>query len=544
MTTLFTGGSVFDGHRHLPGHGAARRGRERSSAVLGRSVTLETLDRARPTRSSTWPAAWSRPGFTDAHCHPIQGGLERMQCDLTERSARARSTSPTIRAYADAAPTGRGSSAAAGRWRRSRAARRRRPTSTPSCPTGRCSCPTATTTAPGSTRRALELAGITAETPDPPDGRIERLPDGSPQGTLHEGAMDLVGRLLPDAPPAEYAAGLLEGQRYLYSLGVTAWQDAIVGAYAGMDDTGLDVPATRSRAATWSPTSSARSGGTASSALDQVADLVERRRAQSGGRVPRRPASRSCRTASARTSRPRCCTPYLDGHAARHGSSCSVPDGRPSASRSIRPSGGSGVLAVDARRSPAPGVLTQAPWWSRLGRNTGRSGTTASRSAAVGVPPGNAGIAQPPPRIHSRVGVRGRRTRGPSARYSSRVDELGQVAAQPLQAALDRVHVGVGEAGATQAAGQVDDVEVGARAPLEPPGPTSTTRPPSTRTSPRPRYRWPSKTVAAGEEGGHQRPSSSGPAGSWVMPTFFAASPDSASRQTRLARNAVISAWS
>ena len=61
----------------------------------------------------------------------------------------------------------------AGRCRRSRAARRRRPTSTRSCPTGRCSCPTATTTAPGSTRRALELAGIDREHARPA-GRPDR----------------------------------------------------------------------------------------------------------------------------------------------------------------------------------------------------------------------------------------------------------------------------------------------------------------------------------------------------------------------------------
>lgn len=42
--------------------------------------------------------------------------------------------------------------------------------------------------------RALELAGIDAGSPDPADGRIERLPDGSPSGALHEGAMALVGR--------------------------------------------------------------------------------------------------------------------------------------------------------------------------------------------------------------------------------------------------------------------------------------------------------------------------------------------------------------
>ena len=41
--------------------------------------------------------------------------------------------------------------------------------------------------------KALEIAGITADTPDPADGRIERNADGSPQGTLHEGAADTRG---------------------------------------------------------------------------------------------------------------------------------------------------------------------------------------------------------------------------------------------------------------------------------------------------------------------------------------------------------------
>ena len=40
-------------------------------------------------------------------------------------------------------------------------------------------------------------------------------------------------------PRAEdYYRGLLAGQAYLHSLGVTGWQDAIVGNYAGMDDAG------------------------------------------------------------------------------------------------------------------------------------------------------------------------------------------------------------------------------------------------------------------------------------------------------------------
>jgi predicted amidohydrolase YtcJ len=76
----------------------------------------------------------------------------------------------------------------------------------------------------------LELAGVTAATADPSDGRIERDPDGAPNGTLHEGAMDLVAQFLPDDTPDEMAEALRLGQRFLHSLGITAWQDAIVEA--------------------------------------------------------------------------------------------------------------------------------------------------------------------------------------------------------------------------------------------------------------------------------------------------------------------------
>ena len=77
--------------------------------------------------------------------------------------------------------------------------------------------------------RALELAGITRDTPDPRDGRIERNPDGEPSGTLHEGAMSLVTAVAPVDTDEDYAAGLRVAQVYLHSLGITAWQDAIVG---------------------------------------------------------------------------------------------------------------------------------------------------------------------------------------------------------------------------------------------------------------------------------------------------------------------------
>src|ERR1039457_7552633 len=80
-------------------------------------------------------------------------------------------------------------------------------------------------------RRGVGLAGIDARTADPADGRIERAPDGTPQGSLHEGAATLVGRLVPAPSFEDRLAGLLLAQRHMHARGITAWQDAIVGAY-------------------------------------------------------------------------------------------------------------------------------------------------------------------------------------------------------------------------------------------------------------------------------------------------------------------------
>jgi hypothetical protein len=51
--------------------------------------------------------------------------------------------------------------------------------------------------------RALDLAGITAETPDPPGGKIERTASGAPTGILKETAMDLVSSLIAEPSLAE-----------------------------------------------------------------------------------------------------------------------------------------------------------------------------------------------------------------------------------------------------------------------------------------------------------------------------------------------------
>jgi len=167
------------------------------------------------------------PGFQDAHVHPVHGGLAKLRCELHDTRGREAYIA-VIAEYARAHPDEawiRG-----GGWYMDDF-----PGGTPrredldSIVSDR---PVFLTNRDGhgawANSRALEIGGITADTADPADGRIERDPDGTPTGTLHEGAMDLVGRFEPDDTPSDLEAALRLGQAYLHSLGITAWQDAIV----------------------------------------------------------------------------------------------------------------------------------------------------------------------------------------------------------------------------------------------------------------------------------------------------------------------------
>ncbi len=167
------------------------------------------------------------PGFQDAHVHPVSSGMEMLLCDLTELGT-AQEYLSHIRDYA--ASHEDGSWILGGGW------------SQDAFPRGCPSKDDLDALAPDRpvflTNRdghgawvnavALEMAGIDRATVDPPDGRIERFDDGGPQGTLHEGAQELVTRLIPPFEPSFIAEGLRRGQEHLHSLGITAWQDADV----------------------------------------------------------------------------------------------------------------------------------------------------------------------------------------------------------------------------------------------------------------------------------------------------------------------------
>jgi predicted amidohydrolase YtcJ len=70
--------------------------------------------------------------------------------------------------------------------------------------------------------KALELAGITKDTPDPPAGVIAHDPEtGEPTGVLKEGAAQLMNRAIPPASPAGERDNLAKAIHYASSLGFT-----------------------------------------------------------------------------------------------------------------------------------------------------------------------------------------------------------------------------------------------------------------------------------------------------------------------------------
>lgn len=264
-------------------HDAARRV---ADAIAVRGGRIVAVGAARGVRALAGPRTrvielagrLVLPGFQDAHVHPPIGGLARLRCDLHERHG-LETYLRIVRDYAGSHPDEawiRG-----GGWHM------------PDFPGGTPRREDLDRVVPDRpvflhnrdghgawvNTRALELAGISERTPDPIDGRIERDTAGMASGTLHEGAMRLVERLLPPDTPADLERALRLAQTYLHSLGITAWQDAwvtpqVLDAYRAL--AGRGELSARVVAALWWE----RDRGS-----EQIDELIERRNRAEIGRL-------------------------------------------------------------------------------------------------------------------------------------------------------------------------------------------------------------------------------------------------------------------
>lgn len=74
--------------------------------------------------------------------------------------------------------------------------------------------------------KALAAAGVTAQTPDPAGGRIERDASGAPTGVLVDSAQDLAAKVIPAPTAAEADAALAKALFVMASVGLTGTGDA------------------------------------------------------------------------------------------------------------------------------------------------------------------------------------------------------------------------------------------------------------------------------------------------------------------------------
>ncbi len=172
------------------------------------------------------------PGFNDAHAHVVYHGLTRFAADLTG----ARGIDELLERL-----QAHGATLAPGEWQQGLGYRtdelteRRQPHRTeldrvtgdrPAFIDERGGHARVANTA------ALNLAGVSVETPNPPGGRIGRDLNGTPNGLLLESAMRLVADVQPPPTLDRRMEGILKAQELLLSRGITSVGAAVNRGFA------------------------------------------------------------------------------------------------------------------------------------------------------------------------------------------------------------------------------------------------------------------------------------------------------------------------
>jgi predicted amidohydrolase YtcJ len=230
---LFFDGSVFTGERLLtqvPERVSAVAIRDGIVIATGTDATVLTL-RGPKTEVIDLHGAFAMPGFNDAHVHLASAGREKLTIDLVGVESLAE-MQERIAAAAKAAPPG---SWLRGRgWDHTLWASKQLPSRQDlDAVTG--DHPAVFTRVDGhiavANTKALELAGISRLTPDPPGGKIDKSLLGTPTGVVRETAVDLVYAKVPPPTHDERRRALELAIRDAIEHGITSLQD-----YSTWDD--------------------------------------------------------------------------------------------------------------------------------------------------------------------------------------------------------------------------------------------------------------------------------------------------------------------
>lgn len=219
--------------------------RDGKIAAIGKTAAIERLAGPR-TEVIDLAGRAVTPGLIDSHCHFASGGIEAMhRIDLSYPGVRSiadavRRVEESVRG-ARAGAAGRPAGAAkppgseqTARWIQGRGwdegkldeRRHIRAADLDPVSAGNPVWVVHTMGHYGTANsRALQAAGITRDTPDPPGGTIDRDADGDPTGVLKENAMDLVTRLIPELTAEQIDAAIARISQELSREGMTAVKD-------------------------------------------------------------------------------------------------------------------------------------------------------------------------------------------------------------------------------------------------------------------------------------------------------------------------------
>ncbi|HKW18720.1 MAG TPA: amidohydrolase family protein [Terriglobales bacterium] len=164
------------------------------------------------------------PGFNDAHVHFVNGGLQLDSVQLTD----ATSKEEFARRIGERAKiTPKGEWILEGDWDETQ-------WDPPVLPTKELIDPLTPDTPVFVSRHdghmvlansvALRLAGITAQTPDPPGGVIVRDAQGNPTGALKDAAMDMAAKAIPPLSHDQRVRAVRRAMQHALSLGLTSVQ--------------------------------------------------------------------------------------------------------------------------------------------------------------------------------------------------------------------------------------------------------------------------------------------------------------------------------
>jgi len=219
----------------------------------GRIVYVGTDDGARAlagsgTRIVNLGGRMLMPGLIDGHMHPLEGGTVLLQCNLNYERLTVAQLQSRIQACLDQSPQAEPDTwLQVANWFREAMIPNGVATTRATLDALRTRRPILVVSSFGHTAlvntRALQLAHISAATPNPLGGRIDHEPSGAPSGILEDAAFQKVIEVIPKPTPEQNIKAAEAALEAMGHQGITTFFDAMatpekLAAFAGAERAG------------------------------------------------------------------------------------------------------------------------------------------------------------------------------------------------------------------------------------------------------------------------------------------------------------------